>query len=121
MITRRHLVDCSNTIRLGRCASVVGDRTHLITHSFSTTKVARPYTKPITVGSYALVGTGRILLGGSSLPTYSALSAGSTLRTCFVETHGLYSGVPATLVSKIPEDSGYFVRDGPGDFERSQR
>lgn len=108
VITRRHLIDCSNTVRLGRRALVVGYRTQVITHGFSTTKSARLYTKPVVIGSYTLIGTGCIVLGGAVLPDYSALGAGSTLRSGFVETHSLYSGVPAERVAGIPPDSAYF-------------
>ena len=114
VITRRHLIDCSNAIHLREAAAVVGYRTQLITHSFSMTKAARLYTKPIDLGTYSLVGTGSIILGGARLPDYSALGAGSTLRSDFTETHSLYSGVPARYVQRIPTDSAYFVRNGSG-------
>lgn len=110
VITRRHMVDCSNLVSLHDGAAVVGYRTQIITHGLSTSKALRQYTEPITIGRYAMVGTGCILLGGSRLPDYSVLGAGSMLRNAFSETHGLYSGVPAVRASSIPADSPFFAR-----------
>lgn len=111
-ITRRHLIDCSDTVHIGANSAIAGYRTQIVTHGLSTTKHAGPHTKPITVGKYCLVGTGCILLGGARLPDYSALGAGSTLRGAFAETHGLYSGVPAERVTGIPVDSDFFSHVG---------
>ena len=112
VITRRHLIDCSNAIHLGEAAAVVGYRTQLITHGLSMTQAAGLHTKPIELGTCSLVGTGSIVLGGARLPDYSALGAGSTLRSAFSETHSLYSGVPAQLVQRIPSDAAHVVRNG---------
>jgi serine acetyltransferase len=109
VITRRHLLDCSNRIHLAEASRVVGYRSQLITHSFSMSRAPRLHTRAIAVGEHSLVGTGCILLGGASLPAYSALGAGSTLRTAFTEKYGLYSGVPAALVSHIARDSPFFT------------
>jgi len=111
-ITHRHTVDCSNTVHLRRGALVAGNRTQIVTHGVSTRQSFGPHTQPITIGSYSLVGTGCILLGGACLPDYSALGAGSTLRNGFSETHGIYSGVPAQWVAGIPQDSPFFDRPG---------
>ena len=85
-IANRHLIDCSDTIRLHRGAAVVGARTQLITHAIDMTE-SRQSTKPISIGRCSMVGSGCIVLGGSSLPDYSALGAGSTLRSVFSDTH----------------------------------
>ena len=110
VITHRHLLDCSNVIHLHRGAAVVGYRTQIITHGLSTSKTVRQYTRPITIGEFSMVGTGCVLVGGAYLPGYSALGAGSVLRSAFSETHGIYSGVPATRASNIPADSPFFAR-----------
>jgi serine acetyltransferase len=112
-IVSRHTFDCSNTIHLHKGTIVAGNHTQVVTHGFSTGQSFHLYTRSITFGMYSLVGTGCIVLGGAHLPPYSALGAGSTLRSNFSETHGVYSGVPATRVADIPEDSPFFTRAGP--------
>lgn len=112
VITHRHLIDCSESIHLKPGAVIAGYRSQLITHGLSTQKTLAMYTKPIVVGRYSMVGTGCVIIGGARLPDYSALGAGSTLRSSFDETHGLYSGVPAVRVASLPRESGFFVREG---------
>ena len=110
VITHRHMLDCSNLIHLHRGAAVVGYRSQLLTHGLSTTKPVRQYTRPVSIGVYSMVGTGCTLLGGAHLPNYSALGAGSVLRSAFSETHCIYSGVPAARAASIPADSPFFAR-----------
>ncbi len=109
-IANRHLIDCSDTIRLHRGAAVVGARTQLITHAIDMAE-NRQSTKPISIGRCSMVGAGCIVLGGSSLPDYSALGAGSTLRSVFSDTHRVYSGVPAEWAGNLPTDARFFSRD----------
>jgi serine acetyltransferase len=106
-ITRRHLVDCSNTVRLGEYALIAGSGTQLITHSVDMVKWGLR-TRPITIGGMAMVGTRCIVLGGATLPDRSALGAGSTLRSSFEEPLTLYSGVPAEPAARIASDAEYF-------------
>lgn len=112
-IANRHLIDCSDTIRLHRGAAVVGARTQLITHAINMVE-NRQSTKPISIGRCSMVGSGCIVLGGSSLPDYSALGAGSigsTLRSVFSDTHRVYSGVPAKSAGNLPTNARFFTRD----------
>jgi acetyltransferase-like isoleucine patch superfamily enzyme len=112
-LVHRHLVDCSNTVHLQQGAIIGGHRSQIVSHGLSPRQAFRVYTRPVTLGVYSLVGTGCIVLGGAHLPAYSVLGAGSTLRSAFSETHGVYSGVPAVRVADIAEDSPFFARTGP--------
>jgi acetyltransferase-like isoleucine patch superfamily enzyme len=106
-ITRRHLVDCSNTVSVGEYSLIAGSGTQIITHSVDMGKWGLR-TRPITIGKMSMVGTRSILLGGAVLPDRSALGAGSTLRSSFDQPLTLYSGVPAIASSDIPSDAEYF-------------
>jgi serine acetyltransferase len=57
------------------------------------------------------VGTDCVLLGGSALPSYSALGAKSLLNKAHSETHCLYAGVPAKPVKSLGSDMKYFQRE----------
>jgi serine acetyltransferase len=110
-ITRRHFVDCSDRIVIGRYSMVAGYGVQLLTHSVEM-ETNHQGTKPIRIGAFCLVGTRAIMLGGAVLPDYSALGAGSVLRNAYETTHRVYSGVPAKEAAEIPADSAYFQGSG---------
>lgn len=108
-ITNRHWIDCTNAVYVGRFTTVAGCYSQILTHSIDLVK-CRQASQPIQIGEYCFVGTGSILLGGSSLPDYSVLGAGSLLNREFEETYSLYGGVPAKVIKTLPADMGYFLR-----------
>ena len=107
-ITSRHYIDCTNTFHIGRFTTVAGLHSQILTHSIDIYR-SRQSSKPITIGEYCFVGTGSILLGGSVLPDYSVLGAGSVLNKAYTESHCLYAGNPARPVKSI-KDAEYFQR-----------
>jgi acetyltransferase-like isoleucine patch superfamily enzyme len=108
-ITSRHILDCSNSVKIGDFALIAGHRTQILTHAVDLAE-SRQGTRPIDVGAYAMVGTGSVLLGGATLPAFSALGAGSTLRDQFSETHVIYAGVPAVAAGRLDESTAFFHR-----------
>jgi acetyltransferase-like isoleucine patch superfamily enzyme len=108
-ITNRHFVDCTNSITLGDFSNVGGFRCQLMTHTVDIV-AGRQSSAPISIGPYSLVSTACVMLGGSSLPAYSVLSACSLANKPLSETHTLYGGVPARALKRLPPDAGYFVR-----------
>jgi acetyltransferase-like isoleucine patch superfamily enzyme len=108
-ITNRHWVDCTNAVHVGKFSVVAGLRSQLVTHSINLEQSMQG-ARPIRIGEYCFVGTGCILLGGSVLPDYSVLGAGSLLNKAYTEKHYLYGGVPARAVKALTNDLGYFLR-----------
>jgi serine acetyltransferase len=108
-ITNRLMIDCNNTIHVGRFSIVAGWGSQILTHS-PDLKRSRQTSKPVRVGEYCFVGTRCILLPGSELPDYSILGAGSVLNKVYTEKYYLYGGVPARAVKALPSDFGYFLR-----------
>lgn len=108
-ITHRHLIDCTNEVRIGTHSTIAGWRTQILTHGIDLT-LSRQTSRPVVIGSYCFVGTGSILLKGSRLPDRSVLSAGSVLLTQESEECALYAGVPARKVRDLAPDSEYFTR-----------
>jgi len=108
-ITKNHHIDCTSTISIGDFVTVAGYQSQLLTHSIDVVK-NRQDSAPIVIGDYAFVGTNVVILGGAVLPARSVLGAKSLLNKAFSEEYKLYAGVPAKLVSDIPEDAGYFHR-----------
>jgi acetyltransferase-like isoleucine patch superfamily enzyme len=108
-ITRSHMLDCSNTVTIGRFTTVAGYHSQILTHSPDFTRSAQT-TRPVRIGAYSFVGTGCIILYGAELPDCSVLSAGSVLTRKGEQTHHIYSGNPAKPVKELPQDLHYFHR-----------
>ncbi len=108
-ITHRHLIDCTNAVRIGRFTTFAGYRSQVLTHSIDLQR-SRQASRPITIGEYCFVGTNCVLLGGSALPDYSVLGASSVLNKAHTEMHWLYAGNPAQPVKALTGELQYFQR-----------
>jgi acetyltransferase-like isoleucine patch superfamily enzyme len=109
-ITHRHIIDCTSAVHIGAFTTVAGYRSQILTHSIDLMD-CRQSSAPITIGDYCFVGTDCVLLGGSVLPSYSALGAKSLLNKAHSETHCLYAGVPAKPIKSLEPDMKYFQRE----------
>lgn len=108
-ITNRHIIDCTNSVRIGKFSTFAGFRSQVLTHSIDI-KNCRQSSAPVEIGNYCFVATDCVILGGSALPDYSVLGAKSLLNKPHDQTYTLYGGVPATAIKPIPPDSRYFHR-----------
>ncbi|MHB8210565.1 MAG: acyltransferase [Acidithiobacillus sp.] len=108
-ITSRHLIDCTDTVSIGKFATIAGFRSQILTHSISIAE-SRQRSGTVMIGDYTFVGTGSIILPGSFLPSFSVLGAGSMLNKNYTEEYKLYGGVPARPLKSINGDSAYFTR-----------
>ena len=108
-ITHRHLIDCTNSITIGKFTTFAGFQSQMLTHSIDIEQ-NRQASAPIRIGDYCFVGTNSVLLGGSVLPDYCVLGAKSLLNKSFTQTHRLYGGVPARELQELSPDYAYFRR-----------
>ena len=108
-ITHRHLIDCTNSVSIGKFSTLAGFRSQILTHSIDLERCIQSST-PITIGDYCFVGTDCVLLGGCSLPNYSVLGAKSLLNKAYSEDYYLYAGVPAKPVKPLLQTIKYFSR-----------
>jgi acetyltransferase-like isoleucine patch superfamily enzyme len=108
-ITNRHLIDCTNSVRIGAFTTFAGFASQILTHSIDLAE-SRQSSAPVVIGDYCFVGTNSVILGGSKLPDYSVLGAKSLLNKAHEQTHQLYAGVPAKPVKALPPDWKYFQR-----------
>jgi acetyltransferase-like isoleucine patch superfamily enzyme len=108
-ITHRHLIDCTNSVTIGRFTTMAGFQSQILTHSIDLQR-NRQASAPVRIGDYCFVGTNSVLLAGSTLPDYSVLGAKSLLNRAFTETYQLYGGVPARSIKPLPADFEYFKR-----------
>ena len=108
-VTNRHLIDCTNSVRIGRFTTFAGFRSQVLTHSIDLQR-CRQASRPIAIGDYCFVGTNCVLLGGSALPDYSVLGASSVLNKAYSDPYQLYAGNPARPVKALSREMGYFTR-----------
>jgi acetyltransferase-like isoleucine patch superfamily enzyme len=108
-ITHRHLIDCTNSVVIGRFTTMAGFQSQILTHSIDL-KHNRQTSAPVRVGDYCFIGTNSVLLPGSALPDFSVLGAKSLLNRTFTESYQLYGGVPARPVKQLPREYEYFRR-----------
>lgn len=108
-ITHRHLIDCTNSVTIGKFTTFAGFQSQIITHSIDI-ETNRQTSAPVRVGDYCFIGTNCVLLGGSALPDFCVLGAKSLLNKSFTETYQLYGGVPARPIEKLYPDCKYFQR-----------
>lgn len=108
-ITHRHLIDCTNSITIGKFTTFAGFRSQMLTHSIDIAR-NRQASARISIGDYCFVGTDSVMLGGSALPDFCVLGAKSLLNKSFTQTHRLYGGVPARELQELPVDYAYFTR-----------
>jgi len=108
-ITHRHLIDCTNSVTIGRFTTMAGFQSQILTHSIDLER-NRQASSPVRIGDYCFVGTNSVLLPGSGLPNYSVLGAKSLLNRTFADTYWLYGGVPAQPIKQLSADYAYFHR-----------
>lgn len=108
-VTKNHHLDCTNTLEIGRFATVAGYNSQFLTHSINLME-NRQDSAAIVIGDYTFIGTNVVVLGGSVLPSRSVLGAKSLLNKAYHDEGMLYGGVPAKPISRIPEGAKYFNR-----------
>ena len=108
-ITKKHHIDCTSTVSIGKFTTVAGYRSQILTHSINIIE-NRQESEPISIGDYCFIGTASIILGGAELPSFSVLGANSLLNKKLAEEYSLYGGVPAKFISTISQEAKYFTR-----------
>lgn len=111
VITKKHYLDCTNVVNIGKYVTVAGYSSQFLTHSVNIYS-NRQGSKPISIGDYCFISTRTIILGGTSLPNKSVLGAGAVLNRDYSNDSpfGLYVGVPAFRKTDIDSKALYFQR-----------
>ena len=109
-ITSRHLIDCTDEVKIGAFTTFAGFRSQILTHSIDL-HASRQRCQPVHIGHHCFVGSGCVLLGGSALPDCSVLGAHSLLAACHEAPWTVYGGVPAKPIKAIEPEDKYFSRD----------
>lgn len=108
-ITKSHIIDCTDSVLIGAFTTVAGYGSQFITHGIDY-ETNRQDCRPISIGSYCLLGTRIVAVCGAVLPDYTVLGAGAVLTGKNVVSWHVYAGVPAKPVKEISKGAAYFAR-----------
>jgi hypothetical protein len=111
-ITRRHLLDGSDQIRLGAFSILAGSGSEILTHAIDI-EAGCQMTGRVRVGERCFVGTRSVLLQGTHIPRCCVIGAGSVVTGSLGVELTLYGGVPARPIRPLSETAGFFVRKSP--------
>lgn len=99
-IAKKHHIDCTDMVHIGRYTSIAGYDTQILTHSTSL-KYNKQMCAPINIGNNCFIGTRSTILTGVSFPDNSILGAGAVLQKTYNEKYCLYGGIPARFIKKL--------------------
>jgi len=108
-IVARHIIDCTDSVSIGRFSTIAGHRTQILTHAIDIAENMQS-CEPVKIGDYCFVGTAAVVLKGAVLPSYSVLGAGGVLISGYDKEWTVYAGNPAREVKTLDRTYKYFVR-----------
>lgn len=109
-ITSRHIIDCTDSFRIGNFSTFAGFRSQVLTHSIDLNE-ARQRCSSIVIGDYCFIGTGSILLPGVKIHDYCIIAAGSVVSKPIETSFVLAGGTPAKIIKEVPRSTKYFTRN----------
>ena len=60
-ITNWHLIDCTNSVTIGKYSTIAGFRSQILTHSIDLEN-CRQWSEPVMIGSFCFIGTNSVIL-----------------------------------------------------------
>jgi acetyltransferase-like isoleucine patch superfamily enzyme len=114
IITTGHKIDFTDRVEIGRRSILGGRNSSLWTHN-------RQRTRPITIGSFAYVGSEIRIAPGGTLPSKCIVGIGSVVTGELTDEESLIAGVPAKAVKQLSEEDKFLIerktrRDLPDDL-----
>ncbi|HEV2884101.1 MAG TPA: hypothetical protein VGW36_04550 [Pyrinomonadaceae bacterium] len=102
VITAGHKIDFTDRVTIGRRSILGGRNSSLWTHN-------RQRTLPITIGSFAYVGSEIRIAPGGTLPSRCIVGIGSVITSALDAEEHLIAGVPAKPVKELTEEDKFLV------------
>jgi acetyltransferase-like isoleucine patch superfamily enzyme len=102
IITTGHKIDFTDLVTIGRRSILGGRNSSLWTHN-------RQRTRPISIGSFAYIGSEIRIAPGGSLPSKCIVGIGSVITGKVTEEGHLIVGVPAKPVKELNEEDRFLI------------
>jgi acetyltransferase-like isoleucine patch superfamily enzyme len=113
IITTGHKIDFTDRVEIGRRSILGGRNSSLWTHN-------RQRTRPITIGSFAYIGSEIRIAPGGTIPSRCIVGIGSVITRELTEENRLIAGVPAKAIKELDTEDTFLIeqktrRDLPDD------
>ena len=113
IITTGHKIDFTDRVEIGRRSILGGRNSSLWTHN-------RQRTRPITIGSFAYIGSEIRVAPGGAIPSRCIVGIGSVITGQLTEENRLIAGVPAKSIKELGTEDTFLIeqktrRDLPDD------
>jgi len=102
IVTTGHKIDFTDRVTIGRRSILGGRNSSLWTHN-------RQRTRPITIGSFAYIGSEIRMAPGSSLPSHCIVGIGSVITSELDAEGYLIAGMPAKPVKELTADDRFLI------------
>jgi acetyltransferase-like isoleucine patch superfamily enzyme len=102
IVTTGHKIDFTDRVEIGRRTILGGRNSSLWTHN-------RQRTMPITIGSFAYIGSEIRMAPGSSIPSRSIVGIGSVVTAQLLEEGKLIGGVPAKAIKDLDAEDNFLI------------
>jgi acetyltransferase-like isoleucine patch superfamily enzyme len=108
-ITSRHLLDCTDRIKVGCFTTIAGYRSIILTHGIDY-RTAKQDCQPVAIGDHCLIGSNVTVLKGVTVANRSVIGAGSVVTKPIEQELGLWVGAPARRLRDLTGEEYYFSR-----------
>lgn len=102
IVTTGHKIDFTDRVEIGKRTIIGGRNSSLWTHN-------RQKTSPITIGSFAYVGSEIRMAPGSAIPSHSIVGMGSVVTSALTEEGKLIAGVPAKEIKELTDKDRFLI------------
>ena len=102
IVTAGHKIDFTDRVTIGRRSILGGRNSSLWTHN-------RQRTRPITIGSFAYIGSEIRIAPGGAVPSKCIVGIGSVITSELTTEGQLFAGIPAKPVKELDEEDKFLI------------
>ena len=102
IVTTGHKIDFTDRVEIGRRTIIGGRNSSIWTHN-------RQRTLPITIGSFAYVGSEIRMAPGSKIPSRSIVGMGAVITSALDIEDTLIGGVPAKPIKDLSSEDRFLI------------
>lgn len=102
IVTTGHKIDFTDRVEIGRRTIIGGRNSSIWTHN-------RQRTLPITIGSFAYVGSEIRMAPGSKIPSRSIVGIGAVITSALDGENILIGGVPAKPIKDLSSEDRFLI------------
>ena len=103
VVTAGHKIDFTDRVEIGKRTILGGRNSSLWTHN-------RQRTRPITIGSFAYIGSEIRIAPGGTVPSNCIVGIGSVITSELNDEGFLIAGVPAKSLKELDESDKFLIR-----------